>query len=204
MYNSMKWFVILLIAAILISGCASTKLTHIWVDETYKGKVFSDILVIAVSNQEGVRRSFEEKFIAELKQAGVDAVSSADAIAIPANKELKKETILKAVQKYNNDAVIITHLIGVEKKDVYYPPTRVYPSYYGYYHSAHVNVNQRGYYKSNTFVRLETNLYDVKTEKPVWSGQSETWEPGSDQQIIDEVIKIVIGNMRKKGLLPMK
>ena len=204
MFNSLKWLIIIPVATIFLSGCASTKLTHIWVDDAFKGKVFSDVLVIAVSKEEGVRRSFEEKFVAELKQAGVEAVSSADVIDIPANKELKKEEILEAVRKFENDSVVITHLIGVKKKKVYYPPTRTYSTYYGYYHDTYSYVSRRGYYKTHTFVRLEPNLYDVKTEKLVWSGKSETWEPGSDQQIIDDVVKVVIENLREQGLLPGK
>ena len=41
-------------------------------------------------------------------------------------------------------------------------------------------------------------------EKPVWSGKSETWEPGSDQQIIDDVVKVVVESLGKQGLLPEK
>jgi hypothetical protein len=41
-----------------------------------------------------------------LKSVGVDAISSEEAIAMPADLQLKKETILAAVKQYENDAVI--------------------------------------------------------------------------------------------------
>jgi hypothetical protein len=46
-------------------------------------------------------------------------------------------------------------------------------------------------------VRLVTNLYDVKTEKLIWSGQSETLD-------IDDMIKVVIKDLQKNNLLPQK
>jgi hypothetical protein len=205
MYNFLKLFAVIFIAGVLTSSCASTKLTTTWVDKDYKGKPFSDFLVIGVSDSVSVRRSFEEKFVEQLTQAGVDAIPSADAVDIQADKKLKKEEILEAVRKNQNDAVIITHLIGVEKKKVYNPPPPVlHRGWYDGYASVYGYVHQPGYYSTETFVRLETSVYDVKTEKPIWSGQSETWDPGSEKQIIDEVIKAVIKDMRHNGLLPKK
>jgi hypothetical protein len=51
---------------------------------------------------------------------------------------------------------------------------------------------------------LETNLYDVKTEKLIWSGQSETWSKDSKDQIINDVIKAVVNNLQKNKLLAPK
>jgi hypothetical protein len=187
--------------SILASSCASTKLTHTWVEETNTGKSFSNFLVIGVSDREGVRRSYEEKFVDELKRAGVKAVSSAGAIDIPANQKLENEKILEVVQIYGNDAVVVTHLIGVEKEQVYHPPTISPYGYYGYYNRVYGTVHRPGYYTTQTFVRLETNVYDVKTEKLVWSGQSETWQPGSEKQIIDEVVPAVIRELERNNLI---
>ncbi len=204
MYNILKRFAVIFFAGVLMNACASTKLTHVWVDEASKGKSFSEFLVIGISDQEGIRRSFEEMFVEQLKQMGVNAVSSADTLDIPADKKLGKEPILEVVRKYQNDAVIITHLIGVEKREIYRPRTPLYRGYYDYYHHAYGYVHRPGYYTSHNFVKLETNVYDVKTEKPIWSGQSETWEPDSDRQTMDEVIKTVVKEMQKNGLLPNK
>jgi len=201
MINYLRLFVLILFVGVITSSCASTKLTHTWIDEAYKGKSFSDFLVIGVSDQEGIRRSFEGKFVEYLKETGVDALSSADAITIPEDKKLEKEEILQAVRRNQNDAVIITHLIGEKKEDVYTPPTVSY-GYYGYYNNVYGYVHSPGYYTTHTFVLLETNLYDAKTEKLIWSGRSETWDSGSEKKMIDEVIRTVTKEMRVNGLLP--
>jgi len=51
---------------------------------------------------------------------------------------------------------------------------------------------------------LATNLYDVKTEKLIWSGKSETLNADSTKQMIDDVIEVVIKDLQKNNLLPQK
>ncbi|MBU0768135.1 MAG: hypothetical protein KJ687_03455 [Proteobacteria bacterium] len=199
-----KWFVCVVFSSAFIIACAGTKLTHTWLDETYHGKPVSDILVIAVTHKEDKRRSFEDKFVAQLKVSGVEAVSSSDVIPIPADLELKKEAILKAVNKFKNDAVIITHLVGVEEKESYTPPEQDRGGYYDHYGWAYGYTHKPGYYRTHTLVRLATHLYDVKTEKLIWSGESESLDPGSTNQIIEDVIKVLIKDLQKNKLLPTK
>jgi len=199
-----QWLVCVVFSGVFILACAGTKLTHTWVDETYHGKPVSDILVIGITHKEKNRQSFEDKFVAQLKAAGVDAVSSSDVIPIPADMELKKEAILKAVNKFKNDAVIITHLVGVEEKESYTPAEQDQGDYFGHYGWAYGYTHEPGYYRTHTLVRLATHLYDVKTEKLIWSTESESLDPGSTNQIIDDVIEVLIQDLQKNKLLPTK
>jgi hypothetical protein len=195
-------FVFFLAGAIL-NACAATDLANTWIDKNYQGRPVTDILVIAVTLEESVRRSFETKFVEQLTAAGVEAVSSANVISVPADQKIEKDVILQAVNKFGNDAVLITHLVAVEKKQVYHPP-RFSRGYYGYYGYVHRAVYSPGYYVTHTLVRLETTLYDVKSEHPIWSGQSESWNPNSDKQIIGEVIPLVIKDLKENGILPAR
>ena len=189
----------------LIISCAGTEteLTHKQVNETYKGKPVSNILVIAITGNEDSRRSFERQFVAQLKSAGVEAISSEDAIPIPADLELKKEMILNAVNQLKNDAVIITHLIDKEEKEAFTRGGQAHGGYYGFYHSGYTYSYARdpGYSSTSKTVRLETNLYDVKTEKLIWSGQSKTLSKDSKDQAINDVIKVLINDLQNNKLI---
>jgi len=197
-----KWPVFAVFAIFLFGACASTELKSTYVNDAYRGKPVSNILVIVVTNKAETRRSFENKFVALLKATGVKADSSMDAIAMPADQKLGKDAILKAVEKFGNDAVLITRLAGVEETEVYNPPPSSYKGYYGYYDQLYGDIYGRGYYSTTKIVRLETNLYDAKTDKLIWSGKSETWNPETDKQISDEVVKEVIKDLQKNNLLP--
>ena len=202
--NPVKWFGYLFSFAFLMISCAGTEITQKQLDDAYKGKPVSDILVIAITGNEHNRRSFEKKFVARLKSVGVDAISSEEAIPMPADLELKKETILTAVNQYENDAVIITHLIGKEEKDVYTRGGSPHGGYFGFYSSRYSYARDPGYSSTSTTVRLETNLYDVKTEKLIWSGKSNTLSRDAKDQIINDVIKAVIKDLQNNKLIAPK
>ena len=80
-----RWIFYVVFASVFIIACSGTKLTHTWVDETYQQKPVSDIMVIGITYKEKNRHLFEDKFVAQLKAAGVEAVSSADVIPIPSD-----------------------------------------------------------------------------------------------------------------------
>jgi hypothetical protein len=51
---------------------------------------------------------------------------------------------------------------------------------------------------------LETNLYDAKTGKLIWSGKSKTLSDDSTDQIMNDVIKAVINNWQENKLIAPK
>jgi hypothetical protein len=204
--SSVKWFGYLFSFIFLIISCAGTEteLTQTQANEAYKGKPVSDILVIAITGNEDSRRSFERKFVARLKSAGVEAISSEEAIPMPADLELKKEMILSAVNQFENDAVIITHLVGKEVKESYTRGGHRLGGYYGFYHSRYSYSSDPGYASTSRTIRLETNLYDVKTEKLIWSVQSKTFSKDSKDQMINDVIRVVVDDLQNNKLITPK
>jgi PBP1b-binding outer membrane lipoprotein LpoB len=192
-----KWFGYLFYFAFLIISCAGTEVTQKQVDDAYKEKPVSDILVIAITGNEHNRRSFEKKFVAHLKSVGIEAVASEESIPMPPDLDLKKETILNAVNQYKNDAVIITQLIGKEARDVYNRGGVTRMGYFSYSRNP-------GYSSTSTTVRLETNLYDAKTGKLIWSGVSKTLSKDSTDRIMNDVIKAVITQLKQNKLIVPK
>ncbi|MGA9476894.1 MAG: hypothetical protein WBV21_03895 [Desulfobacterales bacterium] len=199
-----QWFICAGFSSILTVSCAGTRMSQTWVDETWRGKPVSDVLVIVVADKAKNREAFEHKFVQQLKAAGVEAVSSADVIPMPRDLKLEKDVILQAVAKYGNDAVILSHLTGLDKKEVFTRTGPIYGGYYNYYGYTFDTVHDRGFYSEIATVRLETNLYDVKTEKLLWSGQSQSEDVQSINKLIDEVIALVIKDLQKNKLLPTK
>ncbi len=123
---------------------------------------------------------------------------------MPADLELKKEMILSAVKQFENDAVIITHLVGKEVKESYTRGGHARGGYYGFYHSRYSYSRDPGYASTSRTIRLETNLYDVKTENLIWSGQSKTFSKDSKDHIINDVIRVVINDLQKNKLISPK
>jgi hypothetical protein len=193
--NVVKKFSYFIYIALFIISCSGTELTVKQADDVYHGKPVSDILVIAITGNEHNRRVFEQKFVAHLKSVGVDAISSEEVIPMPPDLKMEIEVILNTVDQYENDAVIITHLIDKEIKDTYTRGGTGDRGFHGFYLSRYSYAYDPGYSSTSTTLRLETNLYHVKTDKLIWKGESRSWGKDSENQIIDDVIKAVINNL---------
>jgi hypothetical protein len=205
MKNPVISLIVVVLVGMQLNAYASTILSQTWVDESFNGKTVSNVLVIGIAYEESNRRLFENTFVQQLKAIGVAAVSSADIIPLPANLKLEKETILKAVNKFNNDAVLITHIAGIDGSTAY--QSAVFAGGEGYYeHYRHtydrVIVPSRA--TSHKKISLKTNLYDVESEKLIWFGQSQSRKPDLVTQLIDEVIKVAVKEMQKNKLLPKR
>jgi hypothetical protein len=163
-------------------------------------------LVIGVSEKSETRRSFEEKFVMKLEATGVKGVESSAVMS--ADEKIDKETILAVVEKTGADGVLLTYLVAVKEKELASPgPT--YSRTDDYHGGSMPDLSSAYEYKSGSQlyttqvkVRLETNLYDAKTEQKVWSARSSSLNPKSDTALMDSVIDALVKDLKKNKLLP--
>ena len=55
---------LIIAGALLLSGCAATQIVNQWSDPGYATPSFKRIMVIGVSKQTSIRRTFEDEFVA--------------------------------------------------------------------------------------------------------------------------------------------
>ena len=196
---------LLFVFLLSFTSCTGTKLTSVWKDNTYEGYI-DTLMVVAVTENSRNRLIFEREFVEEFNKTGIEAVASID--VIPPEETANENAILTAAQKRGISMIMVTHLIGIEEKEVYHPPkTYTVPSrgYYGrfnsYYPRVYEYVHQPGYYSKHKSVNLETNLYETPTQKLIWSVTSETLDPKSVNTIIESLSKVVIKDLREQKLL---
>lgn len=190
---------------LIVSGCASTRLTSVWKDPKYKGPGVSSVLVIAVTAKEDRRRLFEKTMAGALTEAGVRAVVSSE--LLPAMRQLDRSDIKQAAMDSRVDSVIVTHLVGIENKEVYQPPiydSNMYNSTAGlgtYYAIAYNYVSYPGAVYDRTEVRLETNLYRTESEALLWHASSMTVDPKSVGGAIQDLTAALVERLKNSGLL---
>lgn len=191
-----------LVVLLTIAGCASTQIVNQWSNPDYTSPHFRKILVIGVSKQTSVRRTFEDEFVAQLKAAGVDAVPSYR--YIPEDGPVGEARMQEAVKRAGADAAILTRLVRVEQK------THVTPGYYGlppaygfyrWYSSAWLD-----YYEPPRVYRYEvytseTSLYDMARNQVVWTGTVQTTAPGEIREEIKSYVEVVMKALNEKNLL---
>jgi hypothetical protein len=191
-------------AAAVIAACTTAKPIAEWRDRAYAGDPFDNILIVGISDQVTARRAYENNFVDRLGERQIKATAAF--AVMPDNARPTEENIKAVIKDIRFDAVLITHLVGVKEKKSYAPityrPAAYTDSFYGYYDHVEGYVYDPGYYRRHTYVKLETNLYDARSEALVWSMQSETIDPNSRQKLIDANIKIVVERLKLQGLLP--
>ncbi len=91
-----------------------------WKSAGYSGRPFDRVLVLAASSDPEIRRVYEDAFVQELAAMGVTA-TAAHAV-IQADGEVPSERIVEAVGEVHADAVLVTRMIGKERKASSYAP----------------------------------------------------------------------------------
>ena len=201
--------IVLIAGILLVSACANTKISQSWVDPDHK-KVYKDLLVIGVAQSEQNRRAYESYFVEELKAIGVEAVASYK--LIKSDQKIDRETVTKAIDGLGIDGVLITHLLAVDEETIYRPSMDYMPMYgggyyggmYSYYPHVNTYVHRPGYYTTHETYTLETNLYDVETEELVWSARSRTFSPESVDEVIVDLTRLLIADLKDKKLIQPK
>ena len=191
---------------LLLSSCSASRLLSTWESENAAQYSTAKMLVIGVAKDETKRRIYEDTFTDSLLTMEVEAVASytASKQAIePSEKHLRE-----VVKKSGSDSVLITHMVGASEKDFYQPHnvivgTNSLGSYglYGYYPIIYRSVYTGGSYVSTTKVVLETTLYDVATEKRIWSARSESIDPVMTRKYYQQLIDIFLSDLKNKKIL---
>jgi hypothetical protein len=195
----------LVVSAWLAACAAKTEIPNAWRNPAHEGTPYQKVFVIGIGENDANRRLFEDHFAEVLSRK--ETVASPSYGALPKSERLTEAEIREAIRGGNFGAVVITRALGVEEKQEYVPPrtytvpSHYYGGFYGYYGASWDVVHEPGYYRTYTIVRLETNLYDVGTGDLVWTGQSETFNPSSLEEIIGSATKAVAKRLRKEKLV---
>ena len=190
-------------SVLLLWACASTKLVNTWRDSAYTSPPLTRILIIGVTKQSGIRRTFEDLFAERLRADGVTAIQSYT--LIPEDGEVSHERLARAVEQSGVDGILITRLVRVDRQVQIYPGTYVGPpfvGFYGFYSSAWVGFYEPPQVYAYDVVTSETTLFDAKSDRVIWSGTSETFAPQNMRKDTQEFVSIMARALAAQGLIP--
>jgi hypothetical protein len=194
-----------LLGLMLASCGGSTQLVETWAEPTYQPKPTPKVMVVGLGENERRVKGFEDIFSGYFTARKIEVVKGSDlkAINVP-----DVEAFKKIVKESGSDLVVISKLVDVEHETVYHPGTTSYvpvTGYYGmgyYYSSSYAMVNDPGYISTSKVYKVETNVYDVATEKLVWSGLSKTTDPADFEDGINSFASVVVGDLVQRKLVP--
>jgi hypothetical protein len=192
-------FLAVLITLFLSSSCATTATTNVWRDQTYAGPV-KKVLVMGISQQKGIQRFFEDEFVRQFRARGTDAV--AGYTVLPYDQKMDKDFIAAKARELGIDAVLVARPLSRAMQRTYVPgQAYAVPGAYSRWGSYYGSAYSPGYVVEDEYVYIETNMYDVASEKLIWSTQSETIIAASNQELIKSFISTMIAQLESDRLI---
>ena len=197
-----------ILPATLVAGA---RLVVSWKNPAYTGAKPKHVLVIGMSENPAVRLDFEDDLAAAIVKDGVKVTPGNHILLRPTGPDMDENYLKAQIRDFKIDGVIVSRLVSVDKRTTYTPgssyivPYGYYNTFYGYYGTVYRQVYTPGYLQEDTTVRIETNLYsaggDTSSGELIWTGTSDSFNPSSATKVIDEVVKMVAKELKKKNLL---
>jgi hypothetical protein len=204
-----KLIVLALVLAMAgFANAKSTKLVASWKNPQYSATKFHRVLVLGMSAKPGTRADFEDALSKLVASTGVEAVPGNTILLRPEGTQLNLDYLKTQVKTFKIDAVIVSRLVKVDKNVTYIPGgpylmPPYYGSFYGYYSNIYPVVYSPDYLRTDTTVRVETNVYAVNSGEGqlLWSGVSDTFNPRSVEKAIDGLSKLIVKELQKDAIL---
>jgi hypothetical protein len=194
-------------SVLLLAGCATApKIVNTWQDPQYQGEPFRNVLVVGLTEKETNRRIFEDTFASILRGQGVKAQASYTLLAD--HRGYEREVIEQVVADGEFDGIITARVVGMDRETSYtggyamaYPSTAYYHDFYGFYHQAWGFYSTPGHVYTYDVVRVETTLYETDDWDLVWTGMTETVDPGKIQNESAKLANVILGELKNRGLI---
>jgi hypothetical protein len=195
---------------IIVVGCTPTiKITSSWKAENVHPKDYNKILVLGLMNvaDRTIREKMEEHLAEDLKTLGYNAVCACEEFDPKAFNNMTEEAAINKLKNQGIGAVFTVVLLDKQKERKYVPGNIHYSPYADYYNrfwgyrsTLYHRIYEPGYYLSNTKYFWESNLYDMATQKLVYSVQTQSFSPDNANVLGHEYAKLIVKDMVKHNV----
>ena len=195
-----------------LAGCATTSFTSSWKAPDAKPLTFQKgdkVIALVMAESPSMRRAGEANLADELTRRGLVGVP---AYTLIAESDVKNESKAKiAIDASGAVGVIAIRPMGKEKEisstSAYYG-SPYYGGFYGGYYGYGWGGAYGGYggteIRTDTYVLIETLVYDLRQNKLVWAGQTRTMNPSDVEGFVAELAEAVSQELRASGLVAGK
>lgn len=181
----------------LFSGCSGSELMSSAKSPSFDGVPFKKVMIVGMAKRPEVRRMYEDAFVQQLKAAGVDGVASYS--LIPDVAKANKDSVAQAAKKAGVEAVLVTRLVEYASKTYVFPADPRMELYIGTdLPDTHTPTED---YVSRTLV-LESRLFGAPDAKAVWTGTTQTLDPGAHlRRSVTDLSALIVKALVKDKLI---
>lgn len=185
----------------LAAGCApkGTSLVTSWREPSAAPTRFEKVLVLFFAPHESQRQFGESELVRLMTRTrGVAAHT------VLSRDDLKDVAKVKAAMAREGfDGALAMRFVETTQQlsqDAAYAPS--YAAFWDYYDVAWPLINDPGYVRMDRAMQMESRVYSMKDGgKLLWSGLSQTMNPGSAQEFVAQVASTVAADLRKQRVI---
>jgi hypothetical protein len=200
---------LVVVAAVAIAACGSTTFQSTWkapdagrlqIEEGTK------ILGMVVSGNTAKRHGMEAALMNELNDVGLEGIAAYSVIPESASQDADKAK--PYVEKSGAAYALVLQVTG-QSQQITGTPSMMGAGMWGPgagFWGPGMGGMGWGWgggtdIRTDTLVGVQTLLYDVKADKLVWAGQSETMNPSKAESFVRELLNAVGDELQKDGLV---
>lgn len=182
------------LGALLLAACSTFSVSNQWKDPSWPGPPATNVLVLGITKSDTYRHVFEDTFVAQLQGEGLKAEQSYQQIPAGATSE-KLSDVVKAT---GAQVILTARVQRVEQKLNVTPSGPAFGGFYGWYGGAWASTPDVTQYDA---VTIETTVWDVNTQKVIWSVTTESVGTSNIPQATQDLAKTVIPKLKADGIV---
>ena len=188
----------------VVSACATSRLVTQQSNPDYVGKPFRKVMVVGVTTDEIVRRTFEDRVAALLDKHGAKGVPGYSVAG--SRGKLDEAGLREAVARSGADGVLITRVTRVDRESATAPGASVAVVYGGGFYGYYAGVWQTATTAPQTingpsWTLSETRLFDARNGALAWTGVVDTRENENLGAALTEYVDIIFDAMVRDRVL---
>jgi hypothetical protein len=187
-------------AIALLASCATSQLVAQQTNPDYVGKSFKSVMVVAVTADDLLRRTYEDRMVALLGKRGAKGIPSYAAVG--SRGQVEEADLRQGIAQSGAEGVLLTRVTRVDRSSGTVPGATVAVGLYGYYSGVWQTVYvapQKITGPSWTF--SETRLFDAKTGALAWTGTVETRENDDLGAALTQYLDLIFDTMVNNRVL---
>jgi len=178
----------------VLAGCATSRLVTQQSNPDYVGKSFKTVMVVGVTTDEIVRRTFEDRVAALLDKRGLKGIAAYS--VVPSRGKVEEADLREAIARSGAEGALITRVTRVERESGTVPGATVGVGLYGYYGGVWQTVTTAPQQISGpSWTLSETRLFDARTGTLAWTGIVDTKENDNLGAALTQYVNIIFDAM---------
>jgi hypothetical protein len=174
----------------LLASCATSRLVAQQANPDYVGKSFKSVLVVAVTADELVRRTFEDRIVALLDKRGVKGIPAYAAVGT--RGRVQEAELRQALARSGAEGVLVTRVARVDRSSTTLAGATVGIGFYGYWETVSLSSQT---ITGPSMTVSETRLFDAKSGALAWTGMVDTKENDDFGAALTQYINVIFDAM---------